>query len=77
MNELNELIQNEYEAMSGLDTPTSEMVKNALKIVRDKLTTKEYLSAEESLYKGYVEAESFAFEQGFIRGIAVAKGGAV
>lgn len=75
MNELNDLMQSEYDAVVAMDTPTSELVSNALKAVRAKLTKEEYLKIEEDIFNGYVYAEKFGFEQGFMRGIVVVKGG--
>lgn len=74
---LKELMQNEYEAMSFMDVPMSGLVSEALKIVRAKITNKEYLEIENNMYGSYNYAEKFGFEQGFMRGIAVAKGGAI
>lgn len=75
--DLKELMQNEYEAMSFMDVPMSGLVGEALKIVRAKITNKEYLEIENNMYSSYNYAEKFGFEQGFMRGIAVAKGGAI
>ena len=48
-----------------------------MKTVRAKITDKEYLEIENNMYSSYNYAEKFGFEQGFMRGIAVAKGGVV
>lgn len=77
MIELNELMQNEYDAMTGMDTPLPQLLSEALKTVRAKITDKEYLEIENNMYSSYNYAEKFGFEQGFMRGIAVAKGGAI
>lgn len=74
---LEELMANEYDAMSFMDVPMSGLVSEALKIVRAKITNKEYLEIENNMYDSYNYAEKFGFEQGFMRGIAVAKGGAI
>lgn len=74
MNELNELMENEYTAMSCMDTPMSDLVSKALEIVRKKITDKEYLEIESNMIGSYNHAEKFGFEQGFMRGIAVEKG---
>lgn len=77
MSELNELMSNEYDAMSFMNTPMSGAVSKALEIVRSKITDKEYLEIENNMYASYNYAEKFGFEQGFMRGIVVAKGGAI
>ena len=77
MHELTDLMQNEYEAMFGMDIPMPEDHKKAMGIIRSKFTPKEFLEVEEMLMGSYVEAEKFVFEQGFMRGIAVSKGGNV
>lgn len=74
---LDELMQNEYDAVTSMDTPMSGLVSEALKIVRAKITNKEYLEIENNMLGSYNYAEKFGFEQGFMRGIAVAKGGAI
>lgn len=76
MNELNDLMQNEYDALIGMDIPAPELLREALKIVRAKITDEEYLEIENNMFSSYNYVEKFAFEQGFLRGIAVAKGGA-
>lgn len=77
MDNLNDLMKSEYNAMVAMDTPDSELVSKALKKVRTKLTKEEYLEIEEDMLGSYVYAEEFGFKQGFMRGIVVAKGGAV
>lgn len=77
MNKLNDLMQNEYEAMAGMDTPLPQLLGEALKIVRAKITDEEYLEIENNMYSSYNYADKFGFEQGFMRGIVVAKGGAI
>lgn len=74
---LKELMQNEFEAMIFMDPPMSDLVSEALKIVRAQITDKEYLEIENIMLGSYNYAEKFGFEQGFMRGITVAKGGAV
>ncbi len=76
MNELNDLMHNEYDAMSFMDKPMPKDHKKAMKIIESKFTPKEFLKIEEMLMGSYVEAEKVAFEQGFMRGIVVVKGGA-
>lgn len=75
MNELNELMQNEFDTMAGMDV-ISERFKQAVEAVNKKLTREEYAEIEDDMIGGYCDGEKFAFEQGFMRGIAVAKGGA-
>lgn len=76
MNRIGELMANEYDAMSFMNTPMAESHKEAMRIIESKVTPKEFLKIEEMLTGSYVEAEKFGFEQGFMRGIVVTKGGA-
>lgn len=76
MNELNNLMQNEYNAMVGMDIPESDKFKKAMEFIETKVTKKEFIDIENAIYDGYVKSEHKAFEQGFMRGIVVAKGGA-
>lgn len=76
MNKLDELMENEYDALIGMDMPLPQLLSEALEIVRAKITDEEYLKIENNMYASYNYAEKFGFEQGFLRGIAVAKGGA-
>lgn len=73
---LDELMANEYNAMTLMDAPMAESHERAMEIIRSKVTEKEFLKIEEMLVASYVYAEDFGFEQGFMRGITVAKGGA-
>jgi len=77
MDKLNDLMQNEYEAMGGMDIPTPDSFKKAMDFIKTKLTSKEFIDIESALYGGCIESEKIAFEQGFMRGIVVVKGGAV
>ena len=72
---LDELMQNEYDAVISMNSPMSGLVSEALKIVRVKITDREYLEVENNMLDSYNYAEKFGFEQGFMRGIAVVKGG--
>lgn len=76
LNKLDELLHNEYDAMSFMNTPMPKDHKEAMMIIESKLTHEEFLKVEEMLAGSYVEAEKFGFEQGFMRGIVVMKGGA-
>lgn len=76
MNEFNNLMQNEYEAMAGMNIPIPDLFKNAIDFIKAKLTSDEFIDIESALYSGYIESEKIAFEQGFMRGIVVMKGGA-
>lgn len=77
MNELNSLIQNEYDAMSGMNIPMPDAFKRALVFIETKVTQKEFTDIESAIYESCIQSEYKAFEQGFMRGIVVAKGGAV
>lgn len=73
---LDHVMQNEYEAVSGMGEPVPEILKAALDTIRTKMSDKEYLKIESDIYTSYINAEKFGFEQGFMRGIVVVKGGA-
>lgn len=77
MNELNNLIQNEYEAMAKMDIAMPDTFKRAMDFIETKITEEEFIDIESAIYEGCVKSERMAFEQGFMRGIVVAKGGAV
>lgn len=76
MDQLNELLQNEYDAMSGMDISWNDAMDCALDIVKKSLTREEYMEVESKVTEGFTAIERAAFEQGFLRGITVAKGGA-
>lgn len=76
MNELTDLMQNEYEAMAGMDIPMPEKFKKVMDFIKTKVTKKEFVDIESAIYEGCIKSEHIAFEQGFMRGIAVVKGGA-
>ncbi len=48
-----------------------------MEFIETKVTKKEFIDIENAIYDGYVKSERTAFEQGFMRGIVVAKGGVV
>ena len=77
MEKLNELIQNEYDAMSGMDIPVPDALKRAMEFIKTKVTKKEFMDIESAIYEGCIKSEYTAFEQGFMRGIVVVKGGAI
>ncbi len=77
INILNDLMANEYDALIWMDKPMPELVDKALEIVRPQITEKEYFVIENNMISSYNYVEKYAFEQGFMRGIAVAKGGAI
>jgi hypothetical protein len=56
-------------------SPTNS--KKAMEFIETKVTKKEFIDIENAIYDGYVKSERTAFEQGFMRGIVVAKGGVV
>lgn len=76
MDELNNLMQNEYEALVGMDIPMPDTFERAMKFIKTKVTKKEFIDIENAIYSGCVESEHKAFKQGFLRGIVVAKGSA-
>ncbi len=77
MNKLNDLMQNEYEAMSAMEIPMPEEFEKAMALIKTELTKKEFMDVESAIYRGCIDSEHMTFEQGFMRGIVVAKGGAV
>ena len=76
MNELNDLMQNEYEAMAAMEIPMSDAFERAMAFIRTKLTKKEFMDIESAIYRGCIDSEHMAFEQGFMRAMVVMKGGA-
>lgn len=77
MNKLNDLMQNEYEAMAAMEVPMPDTFERAMAFIRTKLTKKEFMDIESAIYRGCIDSEHKAFEQGFMRGIVVVKGGAI
>ena len=77
MNKLNDLMQNEYEAMAGMDIPMPDTFEKAMGVIKTKVTKEEFIDIESTIYEGCIKSEHIAFEQGFMRGIVVAKGGAI
>lgn len=77
MNELNDLMQNEYEAMTGMDTDLPKAYEKVMDIIRTKVSQKEFLEIEDNMLECCNHAEKFGFEQGFMRGVIVMKGGAI
>lgn len=76
MQELTDLMQSEYEAMASMEIPMPEAFEKAMAFILTKLTKKEFMNIESAIYSGCIVSEHKAFEQGFMRGIVVVKGGA-
>lgn len=76
MDKLNILMQNEYEAMASMEIPVPDAFEKAMALIRTRLTKKEFMDVESAIYRGCIESEHMAFEQGFMRCIVVMKGGA-
>lgn len=76
MHDLNNLMQSEYEAMAAMEIPMPDTFERAMAFIRTKLTQKEFMSIESAIYQGCIDSEHKAFNQGFMRGIVVVKGGA-
>ena len=51
--------------------------ERAMAFIRTKLTKREFMDVESAIYSGCIDSEHKAFEQGFMRGIVVVKGGAI
>ncbi len=77
MNKLDDLMANEYDALTWMEKPIPESFDKAIETFRDRITDKEYSEIEENMMSSYNYVEKYAFEQGFMRGIAVAKGGVI
>lgn len=76
MNELNTIIKREYDLFSELEiTHTAE--KKAMEIIKERLSQEDYAKVDDVISDYIINVETSAFQQGFIRGIAVAKGGAL
>lgn len=76
MDELTGLMQNEYEAMAEMDIPMPDTFTEAMNFIKAKVTKREFIGIERAIYEGCIKSEHRAFEQGFMRGIVVVKGGA-
>ncbi len=76
MHELTDLMQSVYDAMASMEIPMPETFEKAMAFIRTKLTKKEFMDIESAIYSGCIDSEHKAFEQGFMRGIVVVKGGA-
>lgn len=76
MHELTDLMQSEYEAMAAMEIPMPDSFEKAMALIRTKLTKREFMDVESAIYSGCIDSEHKAFEQGFMRGIVVVKGGA-
>lgn len=77
MDKLSDLMQSEYEAMAAMEIPMLDTFERAMAFIRTKVTKKEYMDIESAIYRGCIDSEHKAFEQGFMRGIVVMKGGAI
>lgn len=76
MDKLKDLMQNEYEAMAAMEVPMPDAFEKAMAFIKTKLTHKEFMDVESAIYKGCIDSEHMAFEQGFMRAMVVMKGGA-
>ncbi|MDE7323145.1 MAG: hypothetical protein K2N73_10565 [Lachnospiraceae bacterium] len=76
MDKLNDLMNSEYDAMAAMEIPMPEAFEKAMALIKTKLTKKEFMDVESAIYDGCINSEHIAFEQGFMRGIVVVKGGA-
>ena len=76
MDKLNDLMNSEYEAMAAMEIPMPDSFEKAMALIKTKLTKKEFMDVESAIYDGCINSEHIAFEQGFMRGIVVVKGGA-
>jgi uroporphyrinogen-III decarboxylase len=74
---LKDLMQSEYEAMASMEIPMPDAFERAMAFIRTKLTKREFMDVESAIYSGCIDSEHKAFEQGFVRGIVVVKGGAI
>ncbi len=74
---LKDLMQSEYEAMTEMEIPMPDTFEKAMAFIRTKLTKREFMDVESAIYRGCIDSEHKAFEQGFMRGIVVVKGGAI
>ncbi len=77
MSKLDDLMAHEYDALTWMDKPMLESFDKAIETFRDRITDKECSEIRDNMMSSYLYVEKYAFEQGFMRGIAVAKGGAI
>lgn len=77
MGQLDELISEEHNYIIQSSITWDRFAQEVFDLLREKLTPDEYMEHETAVIDCFNRVEEFAFEQGFIRGIAAVKGGAI
>lgn len=77
MSELDNLIIDEHDMLSHSKLTWDRFSQDIFDILKEKFSDDEYLMVEPIISGCLNDIEDFAFTQGFIRGIAAVKGGAI
>lgn len=77
MSSLDKIIQDEYEHLPDYLPSWDNLTSSIFDLLKEKASPEEYLKVEETVIECFVNMEQSTFVQGFIRGIAAVKGGAV
>lgn len=76
MSQLDQLISREHEYIIQSGITWDKYAQRVFDLLREKCSPEEYIEHEMTVADCINKVEDFAFEQGFLRGIAAAKGGA-
>lgn len=74
---MEKIIDDEYDLLAQSDITYDRFADAAFDWMRKNLSREEYREAEAIIGTCFIDVDKFAFVQGFIRGIAAAKGGAL
>ena len=77
MSQLDELIANEHNMLIQSVLSWDKFTQNIFNILKEKFSGDEYMKVENILTDCINDVEDFSFTQGFVRGIAAVKGGAI
>lgn len=77
MSQLDELISGEHEYIIQTEITWDKYAQRVFDLLHEKLSHEEYMKYEPIVIECFNKVDDFAFEQGFIRGVAAVKGGAV
>lgn len=76
MRQLDQLISREHEYIIQSGITWDKYAQRVFDLLREKCSPEEYIEHEITVADCFNKVEDFAFEQGFLRGMAAAKGGA-
>ena len=77
MSQLDELISGEHEYIIRSGISWDRYAQGVFDLLHEKFSCEEYMKHESTVIDCFNRVDEFAFEQGFLRGIAAVKGGAV